>query len=121
MRRRLVKTALLCSTALTMSFAQQQAQQPPPVQSPEVHSDGRVTFRLRDPDAKQVSVSLEGGKTPYVMKKDDQGVWSVTTDALQPDLYGYSFNADGLHLLDPSNTMIKPNLLSLSNVVHIPG
>src|SRR5690242_19925444 len=99
MLRRLLTTASLWVTALSTGFSQQQ--QPPPVQSPEVHTDGRVTFRLRDPDAKQVSVNLEGGKAPYVMQKDDQGVWSVTTEALEPNLYGYSFNADGLHLLDP--------------------
>ncbi|MCU1291184.1 MAG: putative esterase [Bryobacterales bacterium] len=55
------------------------------------------------------------------MQKDESGVWSITTGALAPDLYGYSFDADGLHLLDPSNTEIKPNLLQLSNVVHVPG
>lgn len=55
------------------------------------------------------------------MEKDQQGVWSATTDVLQPDLYGYSFEADGMHLLDPSNTTIKPNLLALSNMVHVPA
>ncbi len=55
------------------------------------------------------------------MQKDQQGVWSVTTDVLAPDLYGYSFNVDGTHFLDPSNTQIKPNLMGLSNMVHVPG
>jgi enterochelin esterase-like enzyme len=36
-------------------------------------------------------------------------------------LYGYSFEVDGMHRLDPVNSRIKPNLLSLSNVVHVPG
>ena len=30
------------------------------------------------------------------MVKDDQGVWSVTTDPLAPDYYGYAFVADGV-------------------------
>ena len=98
------------------------AQQPrPPVNSPEVHADGRVTFRLLDPNAEKVTVSLEGLKDPLIMQKDQQGVWSVTTDVLAPDLYGYSFNADGTHIVDPSNTEIKPNLMNLSNVVRVPG
>jgi len=55
------------------------------------------------------------------MEKNEAGVWTVTTAPLAPDLYGYSFEADGVHLLDPSNTEIKPNLLGLSNIVHVPG
>lgn len=97
------------------------AQQPPPVQSPEVLPDGRVTFRLRDPDAHKITVSLEGVKDPFTMQKDVAGVWSYTTGVLAPDLYGYSFKADSVSIIDPSNTAIKPNLLNLSNVVLVPG
>ena len=94
---------------------------PAPIVSPEVHADGTVTFRFRDPNAKQVSVALEGKAAPTAMQKDDQGVWSVTTEALQPDYYGYTFLADGVGLVDPSNPLLKPNLLFLSNMVHVPG
>lgn len=111
----------LLATAF-VSFAQQpRPQQPPPVQSPEVQNDGRVTFRLRDPNAQHVSVNVAGTAEPYVMQKDQQGVWSVTTPPLTPDLYGYSFNADGVHLLDPSNHRIIPNLLNPSSEVHVPS
>lgn len=97
------------------------AEQRPPIQSPEVHSDGRVTFRFMAPNAQKVSVSLEGSKTPLSMQKDEQGIWNVTTDPLTPDLYGYSFQMDGTNLLDPMNPEIKPNLLSDSNVVDVEG
>jgi enterochelin esterase-like enzyme len=98
------------------------AQQPPPrINSPEVHGDGRVTFRLLAPNAQKVSVGLEGVKDPLPMQKDERGIWSATTDVLTPDLYGYSYNVDEARLLDPSNTEIKPNLISLSNVVHVAG
>ncbi len=112
-----MKTILFCFAAVSVSFAQQT----PPVQSPDVQSDGRVTFRFRDPNAQKVVVNIEGAKGPLQMNKDAQGVWTAITDPLAPDLYGYSFDADGVHLLDPSNVEIKPNLLGLSNVVHVPG
>jgi enterochelin esterase-like enzyme len=97
------------------------AQAPPaPIQSPEVHADGRVTFRFRAPNAKEVFVAREGAER-LAMQKDDQGVWSLTTEALSPDLYGYSFVADGVTLIDPSNHAMKPNLLWASSVVHVPG
>jgi len=110
---------LLISLILAAPVAAQQPRQI--ISSPEVHSDGRVTFRLLDPNALKVTVAVEGMKDPLVLQKDQQGIWSVTTDVLAPDLYGYSFNVDGTHFLDPSNTEIKPNLMGLSNVVHVAG
>lgn len=98
----------------------QQAQPPAPIESPQVHADRRVTFRFRAPNAKEVLLSREGAQR-IPMQKDDQGVWSVTTEALEPDLYGYSFVADGVSLIDPSNPGMKPNLLSTQSVVHVPG
>ncbi|HEV3481905.1 MAG TPA: hypothetical protein VGR97_06205, partial [Candidatus Acidoferrales bacterium] len=66
----------------------------PTVHSPEVDSDGRVTFRYRAPNAKEVVVFRDGG-SPLPMKMDDQGVWTATTEPLAPDFYPYSFVVDG--------------------------
>jgi enterochelin esterase family protein len=55
------------------------------------------------------------------MQKDDSGVWSITSDPLEPDYYGYSFVSDGVALIDPSNPLLKPNLLSTQSMVHVPG
>jgi enterochelin esterase-like enzyme len=95
-------------------------QPPAPVVSPEVHADASVTFRLRDPNAAEVKLGREGADG-VPMQKDDQGVWSVTTAPLTPDYYGYSFMADGVRLLDPSNHDLVPNLLSPANFAHVPG
>lgn len=48
-------------------------------------------------------------------------MWSITTDSLQPDYYGYSFIADGVPLIDPNNSSLKPNLLNTQSMVHVPG
>jgi enterochelin esterase-like enzyme len=93
----------------------------PPVISPEVHSDNRVTFRFPGPNVKEVAVMLEGAAKPLPMQKDDQGVWSVIAEPLIPDYYGYSIIADGVILFDPSNHAIKPNFLYRSSEVHVPG
>src|SRR4051812_44819234 len=63
------------------------------VKSPEVATDGKITFRLRAANAKEVAVRLAGKTLP--MAKDDQGVWSATTDVLAPDYYTYSLVVDG--------------------------
>jgi enterochelin esterase-like enzyme len=94
---------------------------PAPVVSPEVQPDNRVTFRFRAPNAKEVTLSLEGASKDLPMQKDEEGVWSVTTEPLTPDFYGYAFVADGVHLIDPSNPLMKPNLLNTTSQVHVPG
>jgi len=96
------------------------AQTAAPIVSPEVHADRTVTFRLRAPNAKVVNLGLEGGK-PAPMQMEEQGVWTYTSPALEPDIYGYTFNVDGVGLMDPNNSLMKPNLLNNSSAVHIPG
>jgi enterochelin esterase family protein len=115
-----MKRILFVSAILLLAVAAS-AQTPPPLISPEVHSDNRVTFRFRGANAKEVSISLEGAAKPLPMQKDDQGVWSVTTDPLPPDYYGYSIDADGVSLLDPSNHSVIPNFLYRSSELHVPG
>ena len=93
---------------------------PPPLVTPEVHSDNSVTFLLRAPNAQEVKLAREGTE-PLPMQKNDAGVWSVTTPPLSPDYYGYSFSVDGVRSLDPSNHGLVPNLISPGNFVHVAG
>lgn len=114
----LFATPILAFAFGLVAFAQTP---PPPVVSPEVHSDNRVTFRFRAPNVKEVALSLEGTPKDATMQKDEGGVWSVTTEPLTPDFYGYAFVADGVHLIDPSNPLLKPNLLNTTSQVHVMG
>jgi enterochelin esterase-like enzyme len=124
----------LCSvlSVLLLSSVALSAQQPKPPQSPapqmpsalitpEVHSDNSVTFRFRAPNAQEVSVRREGVPDPLPMQKDETGVWTVTTAPLPPDYYGYSIIVDGQRTIDPYNALLKPNLLSTENMVHVQG
>src|SRR5712675_3372680 len=121
MKRKLLSLALLFAASAAISHLALSQTQPPPLVSPDVRPDNTVTFRFRDPNAKEVAVQIEGSAKPVPMQKDDQGVWSVLTDPLTPDYYGYSFIADGVGLLDPSNYRTKPNFLYRANEVHVPG
>ena len=93
---------------------------PPALITPEVHSDNSVTFRFRAPNAQEVKLAREGA-TPLAMQKDDSGVWTVNTAPLPPDYYGYSIVVDGQRSIDPYNSLLKPNLLSTENMVHVQG
>lgn len=110
----------LLSVLVTSASLAQQAQVPK-VKSPVVQADGRVLFRYYDPAAHKVTVNLEGSKDPHPMQKDAAGIWSFTSQPMEPDFYGYTFSSDGADRLDPANPQAKPNLLGLSNEVHVPG
>jgi enterochelin esterase family protein len=115
MKRILIAASLLFATG---SVAQTL---PAPVVSPEVRADNRVTFRFRAPNAKEVVLSLEGAPKDQPMHRDEQEIWSITTEPLAPDFYGYSFVADGVRLIDTANFLLKPNILSTQSQVHVPG
>jgi enterochelin esterase family protein len=121
MKRRFLLLPLVLAFAFDFNAAAFAQTLPAPVVSPEVQRDNRVTFRFRAPNAKEVALSLEGASKDLAMQKDDEGVWSVTTEPLTPDFYGYAFVADGVHLIDPSNALMKPNLLNTTSQVHVPG
>jgi enterochelin esterase-like enzyme len=91
----------------------------PPYVSPEVHADGTATLRLRAPNAQKVTVDLESKVTP--LQQDADGLWTVTTPVLKPEIYGYHFVVDGQPMLDPRNTDVRNNLLNLSDNLTIPG
>ncbi len=107
-----------CAILLLLAFVPVYAQPPQRLQSPEVGPDNRVTFRFRAPGAKDVYLAREGAQR-LPMQRDEAGVWTVTTDPLEPDIYGYFFIADGVNLIDPSNPLMKPNLLNTQSAVHV--
>jgi enterochelin esterase-like enzyme len=79
--------------------------------SPEVHADGRVTFRLFAPQAQEVLFSGALGVEPaprQAMTKDEQGIWSITVGPLEPCTGNYQFVVDGVPVIDPRNPAIKP-------------
>ncbi|HUC85610.1 MAG TPA: alpha/beta hydrolase-fold protein [Candidatus Acidoferrales bacterium] len=108
MKRILFAALLLAAPAFAQS-----------VVSPDVQLDGRVTFRLQAPAAKEVQVVCEG--VTHAMQRDAQGVWTFTTAPMEPDIYDYSFNVDGAHTLDAANPLVKYNLLNPESMVHVPG
>ena len=57
------------------------------------------------------------------MQKDDQGVWTATTDPLKPDIYTYSFSVDGPTFNDPANPLVSkpPTVTPAPSLVHVPA
>jgi enterochelin esterase-like enzyme len=89
--------------------------------SPEVHSDGQVTFRLRAPSAKSAGVSVQFAQGVQPMTKSESGVWSITLGPAEPEIYEYNFVVDGLQIVDPANSWQKVWIRNARNLVEIPG
>ena len=107
------------------TFAQRPADKPappPPLKSHEIHADHTVTFRFKDATAARVQLNLEGVAKPIPMEKGTDGIWSVTSQPLTPEIYGYSFLADGEPRIDPEDHHVTPNIaFSAGNSLTIPG
>src|SRR5205814_1573008 len=93
----------------------------PPPNSPEVHADRTVTFRLRVPKASEVSVSGEWPGGAKTMTRGEDDVWSGTVGPLEPDVYGYTFSVDGFRTLDPVNPGVKPMRSPTTSILEVPG
>jgi enterochelin esterase family protein len=91
--------------------------------SPEIQPDRRVTFRVRAPKATEVSLSMDymPAGTREKMTRDGDGVWSVTIGPLDPTVYIYSFNVDGVAMADPVNPNIKLRARTSASMVDVPA
>ncbi len=72
---------------------------------PRIHSDLKVTFRMRAPTAQKVEFGFfgfDGGKR-YPAEKDKDGFWIATTEPLVPGFHYYRVFVDGVEVNDPSS------------------
>ncbi|GMQ33432.1 alpha/beta hydrolase-fold protein [Algoriphagus taiwanensis] len=103
--------------------------------SPEVHEDNSVTFRVFAPNAKEVQVTGDflptvkmdspmgqiDGPGKAALTKDENGVWSMKTEPLGPELYNYSFIVDGFTTTDPNNPFLIRDVASAFNIFIVGG
>jgi enterochelin esterase family protein len=102
------------------------AQTPPPpdtLVSPEVHSDRRVTFRIRAPKASEVTFFGDWMPvgTQEKMTRNTDGIWSVTLGPIPPSIYIYTFTVDGITMADPVNPRIKLRARTSASLVEVPS
>ena len=91
------------------------------VRSPEVRPDGTVLFRLQAPKATAATVTGDFLPKPLPMEKDAEGVWTATAGPLEPAIYGYAFNVNGVKMPDPRNNMRQAGVNGVSSLVEVPG
>ena len=97
------------------------------INSPEIYDDNTVTFRIEAPNATEIKIAgdwmpaqgwIPGSED---MVKGEKGVWTYTTQPLDPELYSYTFLIDGFRTVDPNNAFIVRDIASLMNIFIIGG
>jgi enterochelin esterase family protein len=94
----------------------------PQVISPGVMGDRTIAFRLFAPQAQ--NVRLNGGDMQNLgaaaqMKKDDAGVWQTVVGPIDPGAYRYTFNVDGVAVVDPRNSSISESNTNVWSMVYV--
>lgn len=88
--------------------------------SPQINEDHTVTFRIKAPYASNVKLRLDYHADSAMIRSAD-GVWSLTTHVLKPDLYRYNFIVDDVKTLDPENVYVMRDVSTLMNMFIIKG
>ena len=68
-------------------------------QYPMVNSQGAVRCQLRAPQASSVQIDIGGRR--YEMVKDENGVWTGTSEPQDVGFHYYQLNVDGASVPDP--------------------
>ena len=102
------RNILLIAVSMVMSFTMcvqkpaEQGRQRINIKSTEVLEDGKVAFRVYAPEAEVVTFSGDlAERTPAEMTRNAEGVWEVVMEGIEPGVYRYYFNIDGVKTLDP--------------------
>ena len=115
-RRCVVLLTIVASISLLLP-----AQVLPSFPSTRINPDRSITFRYRDAGAEAVLCSIENVARPLPMRKDGEGIWTVTSAPLAPGIYRYHFEINGISFLDPANPVISNSLIRPANMVTVPG
>jgi enterochelin esterase-like enzyme len=96
----------------------------PTVISPEVREDRHVVFRILAPKAQVVRLSggdIPGDPRQRELTKGENGVWELTLGPVDAGTYRYTFDVDGVSVVDPHNPAISESNNNAWSVVHVPG
>lgn len=127
MRKQLILMLVSAFLLILPAAAQQALSGGTEIVSPQINEDHTVTFMVQAQKADEVRLTGDWlpaeGFTPgsVIMDKEENGIWTHTTEVLEPELYGYAFLIDGVRTNDPSNVFVSRDISTNTNILLIPG
>ena len=104
---RLLLSLLLSLNLCTLVTAQVHMRSYSPkdtLNSTQILGDGIVVFRIYAPKAESVTMSGDLAEyTPAKMTMNADGIWEIVMSGIEPGVYRYSFNVDGVSTIDPKS------------------
>lgn len=107
---------------------------PASYKSVEQLPDGRVSFRLCAPDAREVRVTSNdideaipmglrpGTQRGLAMTRDATGLWTATTAVpVPPDTYRFNFQVDGARVPNPQGTTFSHERIGTNSTFEVTG
>ena len=99
---------------------------PPPFASTEITADGDVTFRIWAPKVTQVRLNAgdipsQPNSPPRDLVRNEQGLWEIKLFAVPSGSYRYTFNIDGVSVVDPKNTASSASNGNIWSLIYVPG
>jgi enterochelin esterase family protein len=99
------------------------------IESPEVHEDRTVTFRIKAPHAGSVLLGSNAimnalGSADAAIAfwvKDEDGIWSMTLGPLPPDIYDYVYLIDGVAFADSNNAAVQTGETAPRSLLVVPA
>lgn len=115
----LSKYLAVAAAAISVTFtaAAQQEIRSAALSGPVISDNGTVTLSITAPEAKQVSLQLDG-RPDTLLSRGDKGQWSFTA-TLAPDVYRYLFVVDGVPTLDPNNVYTMRDVSVVKNLLVV--
>jgi enterochelin esterase-like enzyme len=105
---------------LTLAFfALSAAAQPAGLVSPEIMPDQSVVFRLRAGKATDVAVRGQWDRQAHPMTHETGGEWIFTAAKVPAGVWEYSFIVDGVTMIDPLNSALKPQRNPSASILHV--
>src|SRR5438309_2015099 len=104
--------------------ARNRGPQGPQFVSPEVSPDRKITFRILAPNAQSVRLNagdIPANGQPTTLVKGTNGVWEITMGPVIPGAYRYTFNVDGVAVVDPKNPATSESNNNVWSLVPVPG
>lgn len=121
----IMATVTLAIIATVSSVAGQS--RTPQVVSPDVSPQRRIVFRILAPKAESVQLASSGDipgigfGQPIALTKATNGIWEVAVGPLPAGAYRYSFNVDGVTVVDPRNPKTSESNENTWSLVQVSG
>ncbi|MEO6742646.1 MAG: alpha/beta hydrolase-fold protein [Chthoniobacteraceae bacterium] len=110
-----MKSFLTLTLALCLAFTARALDAPAGIRK----AGEPITLTIRAPKAQEVKLRAQWSKDAVALTRGDDGTWSVTLDAVPAGVWEYSFDVDGVNVMDSKNTSFKPQREPSKNILHI--